>query len=92
MGHPLLYKRGGNQVTDLQPITPQLSSVLQKPTQLLDMFSRLFTLLPLAALVAVAAAAPNAVEARDSECDVSDQSCCNTDQWVVRYLLPLLSP
>jgi hypothetical protein len=51
------------------------------------MFSRLATLLPIAALVAVAAAAPNAVEARDTTCSTSDQACCNTTQLPVRHLL-----
>ena len=90
MGHPLLYKRGGNQATGLQPTTPQLSSALQKPTPLLNMFSRVFSLLPLAALVAVAAAVPNALEARD--CSVSGQSCCDTTQLAVRHLFTLPSP
>jgi len=55
------------------------SSALRKSTHLPDMFSRLATLVPIAALVAVATAAPGAVEARDSvsQCNTSDQYCCN---------------
>jgi hypothetical protein len=64
------------------------SLALQKPTPPSNMFSRLATLLPIAALVAVAAAAPNAVEARDETCSTSNQSCCNTDQLAVRHLFP----
>ncbi|KAG6375855.1 fungal hydrophobin [Boletus reticuloceps] len=42
------------------------------------MFARFVTLLPIAALVAVAAAAPNALEARTaSTCNSGSVSCCN---------------
>ncbi|KAI9570794.1 fungal hydrophobin [Boletus coccyginus] len=45
------------------------------------MYSRLATIVPIAALVAVATAAPGVVEARDtvSQCNTSDQYCCNSD-------------
>jgi hypothetical protein len=58
------------------------------------MFSRLATLLPIAVLVAVAAAAPNAVDARDggSNCSTSGQYCCDTDQLAVRHLFPFPYP
>ncbi|KAF8545971.1 fungal hydrophobin [Imleria badia] len=42
------------------------------------MFSRLATLLPIAALVAVATAAPNVLEARQtSQCNGGSTTCCN---------------
>ncbi|KAI9455832.1 hydrophobin 2 [Boletus coccyginus] len=49
------------------------------------MFSRLATLVPIAALVAVATATPGVVEARDSvsQCNTSDQYCCN--QQITQY-------
>ena len=57
------------------------------------MFSRIATLLPVAALVAVAAAAPNALEARGgSQCTTGSNYCCNTSQSIsVRHVLPLSS-
>ena len=47
------------------------------------MFVRFSTLLPVAALVAVAAAAPGALEARtDSSCNTGSQQCCVMTQTV----------
>jgi hypothetical protein len=58
------------------------------------MFSRLATLLPIAALIAVTAAAPNAIDTRDggSNCSTSDQYCCPTNQLAVRHLFPFHCP
>ncbi|KAF8553767.1 fungal hydrophobin [Imleria badia] len=45
------------------------------------MFIRFSTLLPVAALVAVAAAAPSALQARDSsECNTGSMQCCLSTQ------------
>ncbi|KAF8123565.1 fungal hydrophobin [Boletus edulis] len=41
------------------------------------MFARFVTLLPLAALAAVAAAAPNMLEARTATCNSGSEYCCN---------------
>ena len=66
------------------------------------MFSRLATLLPIAALVAVAAAAPGGSSGGSSSgsssggssgstsCSTENQSCCNTNALTVRYLFPSL--
>ncbi|KAF8448058.1 hypothetical protein L210DRAFT_2834811 [Boletus edulis BED1] len=56
------------------------------------MFARFVTLLPLAALAAVAAAAPNVLEARTAtSCNSGSEYCCN-QKFDVRHLIALPSP
>ncbi|KAI9570785.1 hypothetical protein HD554DRAFT_2169926 [Boletus coccyginus] len=79
MGYRLLYKREDHPIVLNNQLFGFLA--LQKSTHLPDMFARLITLVPVAALVAVATAAPNAVGARNggvSQCNTSDQYCCNS--------------
>ena len=60
-------------------------------TRFEKMFIRFSTLLPVAALVAVAAAAPSALEARQSssQCNTGPIQCCNSTQEVGSVLLTL---
>ena len=54
------------------------------------MFIRFSTLLPVAALVAVVAAVPSALEARqNSQCNTGPIQCCNQTQEVGSLLLML---
>ena len=65
------------------------SSALQLSTHLPDMFSRLATLIPVAALVAVVTAAPNG-NGGVSQCNTSDQYCCNQAISVGHLFLPFV--
>ncbi|KAN0073737.1 hypothetical protein V8E55_011991 [Tylopilus felleus] len=46
------------------------------------MYVRFSALLPIAALAALAVVAPNALEARDSQCSTGELQCCQSTQTV----------
>ena len=71
-----LYKK-----VSLRTAHHQLNSVPSPLSPLNKMFIRFASLLPIAALVAVVAGAPNALEARNggsSECNTGTLQCCNS--------------
>ena len=69
-------------ISKKHPIVSQTNQLTRSTTK--KMFIRFSTLLPVAALVAVAAAAPGALEARtdSSSCNTGSQQCCVTTQTV----------